>query len=290
MNRLNAVFWKVKRCGGLCSVVGVVLLSYLPPAIAAPTAATFIKNSSTKGTPSTLRARTRRSRSPRYRPPSTARMPQGPAIPGGRRGGCVMPAELGLTALSPQTHAGRTQSLQPTLAWFVPSEVPYETTLQLYKYVEGEWAIVEQRSLGQSRYGYAHHTLAPSPELSAGHLYRWNIILACDPSRPSASQVASAQFEIVPVQVDVKTSSSSSLQMADSYLAAGLWYDAIAAISSLDTPSQTTYLGQVLMEVSELEEARSPSTASKLQQVARRLLASPVSSRPNRPSLSPSQL
>lgn len=213
-----------------------------------------------------------------YRPPRTARLPQGPAIPGGRRGGCAMPADVGLTALSPQGHVGRTQSLQPTLAWFVPSEVPYEMTLQLYKYADTKnaqaWTLIEQRSLGQSQYGYMHHALSPNSELTVGNLYRWNIILTCDPSRPSASRVASAQFEIVPPQVEVDISTTSGLQLANRYLEAGLWYDAIAVISSSSpTPESTTYLSQLLLNVATLDETSLPlpsdSMPSPLRRIAR---------------------
>ena len=211
-----------------------------------------------------------------YRPPRTARLPQGPAIPGGRRGGCAMPAGLGLTALSPQSHVGRTQSLQPTLAWFVPSEVPYEATFQLYRYDDGHWTLVDQRSLGQSRYGYMDYKLPATPELSAGNLYRWNIVLACDPSRPSASQAATAQFEIVPAQVSLDRSAISPLQLADKYSDAGLWYDAIAALSTHNfTAETTTYLSQLLLETALIDETNaSPAallTPSPLRRIARLL-------------------
>ena len=213
-----------------------------------------------------------------YRPPRTARLPQGPAIPGGRRGGCAMPANVNLTALSPQSHVGRTQSLQPTLAWFVPSEVSYELTLQLYEYGDNNWTKIDQRSLGQSRYGYMHYTLPSSLNLSTGNLYRWHIVLACDPSRPSASQVASAQFEIVPAQVSSATL-ENNLQLAEQYSDVGLWYDAIAALSSQSDSSEvinrseaTAYLSQFLLDAALLDEANtSPpvlSTPSPLRQIA----------------------
>lgn len=216
--------------------------------------------------------RTRRAtrRSSTYRPPSTARIPRGPAIPGGRRGGCAMPANLGLTALAPQQHIGLTQSLQPMLAWFVPSTVPYGTTLQLYEYVEDSWTLISEQSLGQSHYGYTSYTL-PTP-LNVSSLYRWNVILSCDPSRPSSDRVAGAQFEIVSPPVGSAPTQTDALQQASRYAASGLWYDAVATLSTTEaTTDQTAYLSDLLLSLSATEEAdveaASPQ-ASPLQQIA----------------------
>lgn len=196
-----------------------------------------------------------------------------------------MPADMTLTALAPQQHIGATQSSQPTLAWFVPTEATYDTLLQIYEYVDGNWRIVSEQNMGQSQYGYMDYRVPAALNLNAGGLYRWQVVLFCDPNRPSRNQIAGAEFEIVgptvlpqtPLENTAESSLQARLSKVEQFLEAGLWYDAVDELSTPSLTEETTvYLSDLLLDLSIVEAsvlgASEAEHVSPLQSVAAALL------------------
>ncbi len=90
------------------------------------------------------------------------------------------------------------------------------------------------------------------PELVQGRKYRWSVTLACNPDRPSANPFVDSWLERVPA------SSKLTLQLATAapgrehaltYAQAGLWYDALTAISTAHAldPSDPSILEDCLL-------------------------------------------
>ena len=151
-------------------------------------------------------------------------------------GGCDGSEPINLTALAPQGHIGQTISPRPTFVWYVPDGEPYPMQLQLYRYTSDEGDELERVKFfdfEQSQPGFMTFTLPDDePPLAVGETYRWKVILFCNPGRPSQVSLDEADLMVVepPVGLDV-TMTGDPVAMAEGYAAAGLWYDAIAALS-----------------------------------------------------------
>ncbi|MEL7352300.1 MAG: DUF928 domain-containing protein [Cyanobacteria bacterium J06649_5] len=201
-----------------------------------------------------------------YRPPADNRPPRGPFIPGARRSGCQGLLHNGLTAIAPQQQVGQTISTQPTLTWFVSDDTAYDMALQLYEYSQDQWVKLSEVDLGPSQRGYSAYRLPETTPLKVGGLYRWQIILECDPARPSRNKVEIAQFEVVSAPANLDVASATSLAAAQQYAAAGFWYDAIALlIEDALPPAAITYRNTLLQTLAETE---SPNLSAQLLSIA----------------------
>ena len=76
------------------------------------------------------------------------------------------------------------------------------------------------------------------PELVPGKKYRWSVTLACNEERPSSDIFIQSWVERVPTTPDLTqrlAGAVSDRDRATVYAQAGLWYDALAAISTAQT-------------------------------------------------------
>lgn len=196
-----------------------------------------------------------------YTPPADVRAPQGPAIPGGKRGGCDASAtneeDLGFMALAPQQQMGQTLSTQPTLTWFVPDEVAYPIKLQIYKHTSDGWVdVVENLNIGESRQGYMSYTVPASMGLTVGESYRWHVLLVCSADDRSRDQVTGGEFEVVSRPAELGTVTGDRTEQANQYADAGLWYDAMALLASSPlTAEERAYRRELLTKLAEYEDA-----------------------------------
>ena len=174
---------------------------------------------------------------------------------------------LPLTVLASQSYVGLT-SQHPTFAWFVPGDSaakPVQFTI--YEWVpNGKPKAVRRMSL-QSSSGIMK--LSPFSEnelgLQPGKEFLWQIVIHCDPDNPSGDLVSEANIEVVEVPPTVQgelNKTVSSIERANIYARAGLWYDALGEALKLAKPTKLGEVGSTLLD--DLVQSETPKTTSVL--------------------------
>ena len=168
-----------------------------------------------------------------------------------------------VTLLIPsQDYIGQTISSHPTFSWYLsqPVEVPMQFTLVEDKRGGGGKTIWEKK-IDSPQQGMIHIEIPKDrPELVPGKTYRWTVTLVCNSVQPSANRYLISYIERVPITraLEQKLSatglnhnslpktipSGSGLEIRDLRFAAalryraslyaesGLWYDAVAALTT----------------------------------------------------------
>lgn len=171
----------------------------------------------------------------RYRPPRLKRAIR-TAGTGSRILSCDRTSRISLTPLVPDTHIGLTTVGRPTFLASVSGIKSAEFSL-----VEPGIAkpLVVQTVQPDAQGLVRVEMPKTAPELVAGKEYRWSLSVVCNPNR--RSQDIYAQSLIQRVQLTSET--KRQLSAADSeqakgriYASAGLWYDAVAALSKGSSP------------------------------------------------------
>jgi hypothetical protein len=154
-------------------------------------------------------------------------------VAGGTRG--IRQPELPfLTALAPD-HTGLTIQEQPTLYWFISrrTSLPLEVTVVDPRTPRPVLEVRVTPPLQGGTYGIrlADHGVSLSP----GVRYRWFVALIPDADRRSRDILAGGAIERVPPPVGLgeRVAQAASVELPAVYADAGLWYDALAAISEL---------------------------------------------------------
>jgi hypothetical protein len=170
--------------------------------------------------------------------PRKGNAPKGPITTTATRGCAVEENGQGsFVALAPVSNIGQTQSARPTFAWFMPHKETKALRFELIN-ITNRPEILYSSDLS-SQPGFMQFTLpASAPGLAIGQSYHWRVILQCEPGRPSADQLVSAEIELITGQPTPST--------AQAYAERGLWYDAFALAS---TPERT----QLLSDLANLE-------------------------------------
>lgn len=209
-----------------------------------------------------------------YQPPSEPSQPDsGDVGTTGRRGGCRTTSAASLTALAPYSHVGQTVSTSPIVAWFVPDSDSFPLEFFLYEYDgDNERKILHQNL--QSSPGIMNLSL---PNLTVGKQYRWQVVLLCNPNRPSSALITGATIEVMAMPPALKTQlevTNNPLEEANLYAESGFWYDAFGAVLESTEDLNAKDLGLSLLEnlvsleaLSDLESAQEQSV--QLQQVVR---------------------
>jgi uncharacterized protein DUF928 len=181
---------------------------------------------------------------PVYKPPLRG-------APGGRVGGGTRGAPgrdtFTLSVLAPD-HSGLTVSEQPPLYWFISGDIslPVEVTIAD---PNGTQPLLEKQvstpvKRGVQRFSIAEHGV----KLAPGIPYRWSVTVVPDPNRRSRDILASGTIERVepPAGLEAKLQGASKENLAFLYAEAGIWYDALAAISDLiaNSPNDAGLLRQ----------------------------------------------
>ena len=168
---------------------------------------------------------------PVYTPPK--RGAPGGRIGGGTRG--IQRDMFSLLVLAPD-HTGLTSLAQPILYWFVSSDLASTSAELTVMDPEGTQPLLETRLSPPLKTGVHSFRLADhGVRLSPGVPYRWFVALVVDPDRRSKDILAGGFIEFVPTPEGVakKVSAANKAELPRLYAEAGLWYDAIAAISQL---------------------------------------------------------
>lgn len=201
--------------------------------------------------------------------PVDSSAPSGPTINTGRRGGCGGDASADLATLAPKSHVGQTVSSHPTLVWYVPDADPMSLEFFLYDITEPRQRQLIYKSEMVSTPGIMSTSL-PSEQsgLEAGRRYFWQVVLLCNPNRPSSALVASAELEVVAPSMDLggQINQISGIESTDPnafyqrrsalYAEAGIWYDAIADSLHPALAGDRTTTVELLTNLSEYEASR----------------------------------
>ncbi|OKH30670.1 hypothetical protein NIES2119_30575 [[Phormidium ambiguum] IAM M-71] len=195
--------------------------------------------------------------------------PRGNTTSTGTRGGCENSTQGELTVLAP-TKEGKTASVRPTFAWFVPDTKPLAMKFLLYELNRNnDFRLVAQIDLTSSS-GIRKVTLTEDiPALIVGKRYHWKVVLLCDRNHPSKDLIAEADFEVVEMPSTLRNALSTTkepAQIVQLYAQYNLWYDAFGEALRYE---QDTRLKQVtvtlLNELAKIEEAQQ---GQKLRRIA----------------------
>jgi Domain of Unknown Function (DUF928) len=169
-------------------------------------------------------------------------------------------AERGkFVALAPVSTPGKTQSLRPTVAWYIPHQTAYGLSFQLATVGTDTPEILYQTDLASSP-GMMQLTL-PELGLAIGQSYSWRVVLHCKAGSPSADQLVGGEIEIVAPDRAVAPAIGSSQRYAE----AGLWYDAFA----IAAPQERN---QLLADLIELEQTDPADPILKQSEALQKLM------------------
>ncbi|MEO1591598.1 MAG: DUF928 domain-containing protein [Cyanobacteria bacterium J06632_22] len=157
-------------------------------------------------------------------------------LSGGRRGGlqssCVGPGADVALLVPAETEGLVTTQAQPTVAWHVDTDQPVQLELVLSHPEQAN--PVYTKSLTVTQTDTIQVTL---PELELDTRYRWTVFWGCDTQQPVPVHARSFIQRVDFVPADL-TPTLSALDQARVYAAAGIWYDAYAALLKNDPLAQ----------------------------------------------------
>ncbi len=164
-----------------------------------------------------------------------------------------------MVILAPHSYAGQTVSTRPTVSWFIPDEEPVAMELRLYRRAsENDFVLLEKLAMTTTP-GIMEASLpVTQPELEPGSLYLWEVVVFCNPNRPSSNLLDRADIEVVapPASLEAAITQAATAQdQADLYAEAGLWYDALAQAARAENAETTTYRHTLLQTLAELESS-----------------------------------
>lgn len=167
---------------------------------------------------------------PVYKPPLRG-------APGGRLGGGTRGTGRDvfvLSVLAPD-HSGLTLQEEPSLYWYIssPTSLPVEFTIMDPSAVQPvlEMRIAPPISPGIHRIRLSDHGVRLAPDA----VYRWYVAVVPDTGRRSRDILAGGTIQRVPptAELSAKLREARPEDAPFIYAEAGLWYDALAALSDL---------------------------------------------------------
>ena len=193
---------------------------------------------------------------------------KGAPAPGLRRGGGTRGTNKSVPMISllAPDHVGVTLLDQPVLFWFTPTNhnLSYEFTLIADN---AETPAVETKLPSPARAGIQQIRLADyNAKLLSGERYQWSVALVMDPDEPSANVVAKGAIERVD-RNKLEHPLSSDVGKTDAprrYAEAGVWYDALMAVSNL-IQANPADAGLMQQRASLLEQGGLGEVASSIQ-------------------------
>jgi Domain of Unknown Function (DUF928) len=168
---------------------------------------------------------------PVYKPP--LRGAPGGRVGGGTRG--TVGRDLFVLSVLAPDHSALTVSEQPTLYWYISGDttLPVEFTIIDPNGTEPllEKAVPSPITRGVHRISLADYGVKLAPNIA----YRWSVTVVPDANRRSRDILSSGVVERVatPAELAEKVAKAPKEQLPFIYAEAGMWYDALATISTL---------------------------------------------------------
>lgn len=167
-----------------------------------------------------------------YKPPRMGKPAPGSRTGGGTRGTNKSVPVISLLA---PDHVGLTLREQPVLFWFTPTKHnnPMEFTLTIEN---ADTPVLETKLPTPTQAGLQQIRLSDyKVKLSPGELYQWSVALILDAEERSANIVAMGAIERTePAKLEQPLATNlSKTEAPKRYAEAGIWYDAVLAISDL---------------------------------------------------------
>lgn len=144
-----------------------------------------------------------------------------------------------LTALVPLSNVGLTTAAYPTFYWYVPQNTYEQGEFTLYRVDDtAEQTPVYQSLFKLGQPGLASLTLPSTASLSpleVDQTYRWVMTLVCDPDEPSGNKYVEGWVTRVSVSpsLKIKLELTKAAERYNIYAKAGLWYDALKALTEM---------------------------------------------------------
>jgi hypothetical protein len=196
-----------------------------PATLAPGTLVASAKDSGDAASPADRKQRDPAEEPPVYVPPRRG-APE-TRVGGGTRSGAGAAPDL--LVLGPP-HTGLTEQASPALYWWLSQ--PFDGVFELVvTAVDAVEPVLKLRTEGLQTAGV--HELSRADQgvqLEPGREYQWSVAIVRDPERRSRDVVAVATIE--------RTEGAPAGRDPAELAAAGLWYDAIEALSEPDSPSQ----------------------------------------------------
>lgn len=190
---------------------------------------------------------------PQYFKPVNPSAPRSPTTTTGtRRGGCFESKETPFL-LAPARFIGKTTTASPTFTWFLPDDAPVPVEFSLYALQPtGALELRHSESLIYGP-GFRQYQLPDEAAMETNQSYMWQLILHCNPNRPSQSLVYEAEVAFVP---DSQTLTSMITPTGQSRVLAeaGYWYDAIAVLGTDEAPDITQMRNILMGDLAFIEE------------------------------------
>jgi len=211
-----------------------------------------------------------------YAPGDQKPVPPDRRSDGGTTRGCSG-GGMPLTILASRNYVGQTISQHPTFAWFVPPDSaskPMKFTI--YEWVPGGKPKEVRKMSLQSSPGIMKLSPFSDSELGLqpGKEYLWQVVIHCDPDNPSGDLVGEASIQVVgmPAAVQSKLNRAvNSVEKANIYAEAGLWYNALDEALKLAQASKLGEVGSTLLN--DLAKWEAPKTTSELSPKERDAIA-----------------
>ncbi len=170
-------------------------------------------------------------KTPVYKPPRRGAPAPGRRVGGGTRG---TNKSLPVVSILAPDHTGLTVQEQPALYWFASAlvDAPIELTVIDEKGIQ---PVLETRLAPPTQPGVQRVRLADyGVRLTAGERYQWSIALVLDPEHRSKDITAIGAIKrIKRSEVESTLTDVANTEAPYRYADAGLWYDAVMAISDL---------------------------------------------------------
>lgn len=202
-----------------------------------------------------------------YEPGDQKPVPPDRRSDGGTTRGCSG-GDMPLTVLASWNYVGRTISRHPTFAWFVPPDSASKSIqFTIYEWVPGGKPKEVRKMSLPSLPGIMKLSPFSDSELGLqpGKEYLWQVVIHCDPDNPSGDLVGEANIEVVGVPAVVQNKLNkavNSVEKANIYAEAGLWYDALDEALKLAKASKLGEVGSTLLN--ELAKLEAPKTTPEL--------------------------
>ncbi|MEO1591084.1 MAG: DUF928 domain-containing protein [Cyanobacteria bacterium J06632_22] len=190
--------------------------------------------------------------------------PGGPTTSTGTRSGSCLndpSAVTAFTGLGPQFEVGLTRATRPEFVWHLPaSSQSFPIEFRLLTLDDANRVIlVHSEQLAYAAGFMTYQMPERLPALEPGRRYYWQVIVTCNPNRPSRSLVSTAQFEVISPSAEITqalTTANTNADRATIYANDGLWYDALALVVRAETDEEQQLRTRLLRDLA-YEEANS---------------------------------